>query len=50
MASPFSHAFVALSIGTCFYHPQIPKRVWIAGAVCSVIPDLDVIGFRFGIH
>jgi inner membrane protein len=20
------------------------------GAVCSVIPDLDVIGFRFGIH
>jgi inner membrane protein len=50
MASPFSHAVVALSIGTCFYHPQIPKRVWIAGAVCSVIPDLDVIGFRFGIH
>jgi inner membrane protein len=50
MASPFSHAVAALSIGTCFYHPQIPKRVWIAGAVCSVIPDLDVIGFRFGIH
>jgi inner membrane protein len=24
--------------------------VWIAGAVCSVIPDLDAIGFRFGIH
>ena len=50
MASPFSHPVAALSIGTCFYHPQIPKRVWIAGAVCSVIPDLDVIGFRFGIH
>lgn len=50
MASPFSHAVAALSIGTCFYRPQIPKRMWIAGAVCSVIPDLDVIGFRFGIH
>jgi inner membrane protein len=50
MASPFSHAVAALSIGTCFYRPQIPKRVWIAGALCSVLPDIDVIGFRFGIH
>jgi inner membrane protein len=50
MASPFSHAVAALSIGTCFYRPQISKRVWVAGVVCSVIPDLDVIGFRFGIH
>ena len=50
MASPFSHAVAALSIGACFYRPQTPKRVWIAGAICSVIPDIDVIGFRFGIH
>lgn len=50
MASPFSHAVAALSIGTCFYRPQIQKRVWVAGVLCSVIPDLDVIGFRFGIH
>ena len=50
MASAFSHAVAALSIGTCIYLPQIPKRVWVAGALCSVIPDLDVIGFRLGIH
>ena len=50
MASAFSHAVVALSIGTCFYRPGTPKRVWVAGALCSVIPDLDVIGFRFGIR
>jgi len=50
MASPFSHAVAALSIGTCFYRPQIPKRVWVAGVLCSVLPDLDSIGFRFGIH
>jgi inner membrane protein len=50
MASAFSHAVAALSIGTCFYQPQIPKRVWITGALCSVIPDLDSIGFRFGIQ
>src|SRR5580700_8968561 len=50
MASPFSHAVAALSIGTCFYRPQIPKRIWVPGVLCSVLPDLDVIGFRFGIH
>ncbi len=27
-----------------------PRRVWIIGALCSVVPDLDVIGFHFGIH
>lgn len=49
MASAFSHAVAALSIGTCFCRPDIRKRVWVAGAVCSVLPDLDVIGFRLGI-
>ncbi len=49
MASAFSHAVAALGLGTCFYRPAVSKRVWVAGAVCSVIPDLDVVGFRFGI-
>jgi inner membrane protein len=49
VASAFSHAVAALSIGTCFYRPGTPKRVWVVGALCSIIPDLDVIGFRFGI-
>ena len=50
MASAFSHAVAALSLGTCFYRPGVPKSVWVAGAICSVIPDLDVIGFRFGVQ
>jgi inner membrane protein len=50
LASGFSHAVVALSIGTCFYRPGMPKRVWIAGALCSVLPDVDVVGFHFGIR
>jgi inner membrane protein len=50
MASVFSHAVAALGIGACFYRPGTPKRVWAAGALCSVIPDLDVIGFHFGVH
>jgi inner membrane protein len=50
VASAFSHAVVALSIGACFYESRIPKRIWVIGTACSVIPDLDVIGFRFGIR
>jgi len=50
MASLFSHAVAALGIGACFYQTRTPKRVWALGVLCSVIPDVDVIGFRFGIH
>lgn len=50
MASLPSHVVAALGIGACFYKPEVPKSVWVIGAACSVIPDLDVIVFRFGIH
>jgi inner membrane protein len=50
VASVFSHAVAALGIGACFYTPRIPKRAWAIGALCSVVPDLDVIGFHYGIH
>ena len=50
MPSVFSHAVAALGIGAGFYRPGIPYRVWIAGVICSAIPDLDVIGFSFGVH
>jgi inner membrane protein len=49
MPSIFTHAAVGLSIGCCFY-PKVSKRVLAIGAVCSVMPDLDVIGFGFGVH
>jgi len=48
MALAISHAVAGLGIGACFYRAQIPKRVWVAGALCSMFPDVDVIGFRFG--
>jgi inner membrane protein len=50
MASPLTHAVAALSIGTGFYRPHIPKRVWFVVALSSILPDADVIGFRFGVH
>lgn len=50
MASILSHAVAALGIGSVFYRQGMSKRVLIAGALCSVVPDLDVIGFGFGIR
>ena len=50
MASVISHAVAAFGIGSVFNPANSPKLVWFAGIACSVIPDLDVIGFRFGIH
>jgi inner membrane protein len=50
MASAISHAVAAVGIGSAFNSTKQPKLVWVAGIACSVIPDLDVIGFRFGIR
>ena len=50
MASVFSHAIVGLSLGSAFYRRGAPNRLWVAGAFCSVLPDVDVIGFRFGVR
>ena len=50
MASAFSHAFVALALGKALQHPIMTWPVLLSGAVCSIVPDLDVIGFYFGIH
>jgi len=49
MPSIFPPAAVALGIGACFY-PNIPKQALALGAACSVVPDLDVLGFSFGIR
>lgn len=32
-----------------FRSTRLPARVLIAGAVCSILPDLDVLAFRFGV-
>lgn len=50
MPTALSHAVAAVGISACFYRPGVPAKVWLAGAVCSMLPDLDVVGFRFGIH
>jgi inner membrane protein len=49
MASAFSHAFVALALGKVPQQSLFTWRTMLVGMVCSVVPDLDVIGFHFGI-
>ena len=50
MASLFSHAAAALSLGTAFPARRLPRRWWLLGIACAVVPDVDVIGFHFGVH
>jgi LexA-binding, inner membrane-associated putative hydrolase len=45
--SAFSHAIVALSLGSLLVRP---KRLWLVGAACAVLPDADVIGFPLGVR
>jgi len=50
MASAFSHAIVALAMGKAFENKELSWRELLLGALCSVVPDLDVIGFYVGIQ
>ena len=50
MASGFSHAIVAVAMGKAFQDKDLSWRELLLGAICSVVPDLDVIGFHFGIQ
>jgi inner membrane protein len=49
MPSAFAHAAPALALIPAFSRPDMPKRLWIAGVLCAMAPDLDVLAFSFGI-
>ena len=40
---------VALALGAVFPGEKLPRRAWGLGIACSLLPDLDVVGFLFGI-
>ncbi|MBC8328809.1 MAG: metal-dependent hydrolase [Planctomycetes bacterium] len=49
MASAFAHAFVAIALAPGLAPRLRRKRVVQLGAACSILPDLDVLGFELGI-
>jgi inner membrane protein len=50
MASAFSHAFVAVALGTVYARQRMPWQFWAVSIVCAVLPDADVIGFAWGVR
>ena len=50
MPTIISHPAVLLAFHPAFRKYQLPSTIWIAAAICSIVPDFDVIGFQFGIR
>jgi len=48
--TPITHAFIPIALGKTVTDRKMPLRFWILVVFCSVLPDADVIGFRFGIE
>jgi inner membrane protein len=50
MASLFTHAFVGLALGQTTGHEWRREwRFWVAAIGCSILPDIDSIGFHLGV-
>jgi len=49
MPSVFSHAIAAVAIGGVVVGGPSRLTIWGLGAICAVVPDLDVISFHFGL-
>src|ERR1700704_5715331 len=49
MATILSHGIAALALGRVFTFERMPLRFWIASVACAMLPDVDVVGFAFGI-
>src|SRR5215471_21834146 len=50
MCSVLTHPAVPLALYVYFPEETVSPTLLLAGVACSIIPDLDVIGFRFGIR
>ena len=49
MASAFSHIAVSAVLYASFKSETVNFKLFLMAAVCSVFPDIDVIGFKLGI-
>ncbi len=49
MASAFAHAFAAVSLGVAIAPRRRLARILVVGVTCSVLPDVDIVGFALGI-
>jgi inner membrane protein len=49
MPTIVTHGIVAGLIVKCFAAGRMPARFWYLSALCSILPDADVLGFQFGV-
>ena len=49
VATIFSHPAVPLAVGCALGTRVIPRRLLEFGVLASILPDIDVAAFRFGI-
>ena len=49
MATQFSHVVLAWSLGVALRPREVSIRLWVLGATCAILPDVDVIGFWMGL-
>ena len=50
MPTIFAHAVSSVALGSHYKTSERPPRFWILAIVCSILPDIDVLGFNFGIR
>ncbi len=49
MPTAFTHIFVAGALGKTGFREKMPARFWVLAAACSVLPDMDVMGYYLGV-
>lgn len=49
MPTILTHTAVPLAIGIGLGSRRVSKRLLVLGAICSMLPDLDVVAFRFNV-
>jgi inner membrane protein len=49
VSSLISHAALAVAAGVAFAPRDVPNQFWAIAILCSILPDVDVIGINFGI-
>ena len=49
MPTLFTHAAVPLLMGSAAGTQRVSRRLLLAGTMAAILPDMDVLSFRFGI-
>lgn len=50
MPTVITHTFVAICFSCAYSSEKMTRHFWFWSVICSIVPDIDVLGFRFGIQ